>query len=139
MKTDDAWYVFGRRCVIGHVVRGKPILIAPDITQRYQHEPGEVENEFFEWNCSAHGQYLPTKSGRFIWENEKGVAKQQVEQKTQGCQHSERSPERFSRKLQIGSARKPPPSAPIGIKTRAGSMCIQAALDCPTWLEMAGE
>src|SRR5207244_1753540 len=87
-------------------------------------EPGQVENEFFEWNRSAHGQYLPTKSGRFIWENEKGVAKQQVEQKTQGCQHSERSPERLSRKLQIGSAGKPPAERPDRNNKQEQAPCI---------------
>src|SRR5436189_543974 len=33
MKTDDPGYVFGRRRVIGHVVRSHPVFIAPNITQ----------------------------------------------------------------------------------------------------------
>src|SRR5262249_37150193 len=85
-----------------------PIFIAPDVTQQYQHEPGEVENEFFNRNRSAHRGYFPTNSCQLVWENKKGVAKKQVEQKTEWRQHSDRSPEGFSRKLQIGSASKPP-------------------------------
>jgi hypothetical protein len=83
MKTDDPRYVFGRRRVIAHVVRRHPVFIAPNVTQQHQHEPGEIENEFLDGNRSAHRGYFPTESGRFIRENEKGVAKQQVEQETE--------------------------------------------------------
>ena len=74
---------FGRRRVIGHVVRTHPVFIAPNVTQQHQHEPGEVENEFFDWNRSADRGYFPAESGRFIRENEKRVAKEQVERETQ--------------------------------------------------------
>src|SRR5215475_1353263 len=83
MKTDDPWDISGGRRVIAHVVRRHPVFIAPNVTQQHEHEPGEVENEFFDWNCSAQGRYFPTESGRFIWENEESVAKQQVEEETE--------------------------------------------------------
>src|SRR5258705_5370770 len=108
MKTDDPRYVFGRRRVIAHVVRPHPIFIAPNVTQHHQHEPGEVENEFFNRNRSAHRGYFPTESGQFVRKNEESVAKKQVEQETQRREYPESSPERLSWKLQIGSAGKPP-------------------------------
>src|SRR5215469_14890814 len=108
MKTNDPRYVSGCRRVIAHVVRRNPIFIAPNVTRQHQHEPGEIENEFFNRNRAAQRGYFPTESGRFIWENEKSVAKQQVEQETERRQHRDCSPERFSWKLQIGPASKPP-------------------------------
>src|SRR5262245_48538985 len=71
----SARYVFGRCHVIAHVVRGHPVFIAPNITQEHQHEPGDVEDEFFNWNRSAHRGYFPTECGRFIWEDEESVTK----------------------------------------------------------------
>src|SRR5215467_5230836 len=83
MKTNDSWYIFGRCRVIAYVIRTHPVFIAPNITQQHQHEPGEIKNEFFDRNSSADGWYFQTESGRFIWENEESVAKQQIEQETQ--------------------------------------------------------
>jgi hypothetical protein len=83
MKTDDSRDAFGGYRVIGHVVRRQPIFIAPNVTQQHQHEPGEIENEFFNRNRSAHGGYFPTESRRFVWENEESVAKEQVEEETE--------------------------------------------------------
>src|SRR5206468_7525912 len=109
MKTDDAGYAFGRRCVVGDVIGRHPIFIAPDITQQHQHEAGEIEDEFLDWNCSTHCRYLPTECRRLVWENEKGIAKEQVEHETKWREHRDRSPKCFSRKLQIGPAGEPPP------------------------------
>ena len=83
MKTDDPRYVFGRRRVIGHVVRPHPVFIAPNVTQQHQHEPGEVENEFFNRNRSAHRGYFPAECGGFVRKNEKSISKEQVEHETQ--------------------------------------------------------
>src|SRR5262249_50573208 len=82
-KTDDSRDVLARCRVIAHVVRRHPVFIAPNVTQQHQHEPGEIENEFFNRNRSAHGRYFPTESGRFVWENEESVAKQKVEEETE--------------------------------------------------------
>src|SRR5206468_5840068 len=109
MKTDDAGYAFGRRRVIGDVVGCHPIFIAPDITQQHQHEAGEIEDEFLDWNRTTCCGYFATERRRFIWENEESVAKEQVEQETEWREHGDGSPECFSRKLQIGPAGKPPP------------------------------
>ncbi|PYL68966.1 MAG: hypothetical protein DMF22_12110 [Verrucomicrobia bacterium] len=53
--------------------------------------------------------YLATERRRFIWENEESVAKEQVEHETEWREHRDGSPKCFSRKLQIGTAGKPPP------------------------------
>jgi hypothetical protein len=108
MKTDDARYALGRGLVVGHVVCRYPIFIAPNVTQQHQHEAGEIEDEFLDWNRSTHGGYLATERGRFIWENEESVAKEQVEHETEWREHRDGSPKCFSRKLQIGPAGKPP-------------------------------
>src|SRR5437773_11899713 len=109
MKTDDAWYAFGRRRVIGDVIGRHPIFIAPDITQQHQREAGEIEDEFLDRNRTTHRGYFATERRRFIWENEESVAKEQVEHETAWREHRDGSPKCFSRKLQIRTARKPPP------------------------------
>src|SRR4029077_9844025 len=83
MKTNDPRYVFSRRRVVAHVILRHPVFVAPNVTQQHQHEPCEVENEFFNRNRSAQRGYFPTECGRFIRENEKRVPKQQVERETQ--------------------------------------------------------
>src|SRR5206468_1997101 len=109
MKTDDARYAFGRRRVVGDVVGRHPIFIAPNITQQHQHEAGEIEDEFLDWNCSAYGRDVAAECGRLVRENEEGVAKEQIQQKPEWREHRDGSPKCFSWKLQIGTARKPPP------------------------------
>src|SRR5207249_10384525 len=64
--------------------------------------------EFFDRNRSANRWYFPTESGRLVWKNEKSVATKQVEQETERREYRDGSPKRFSWKLQIGSAGKPP-------------------------------
>ena len=109
METDDAWYGFGSRRVVGNIVRSHPIFIAPDVTQQDQHETGQVEDEFFDWNGPAHGRYLATQDCCLVSENKKGVAKEHIQQEPDWREHSDGSPKCFSRKPQIGPAGKPPP------------------------------
>src|SRR5437016_4363169 len=124
MKTDDAGYAFGRRRVVGDIIGRHPIFIAPDITQQHQHEAGEIEDEFLDWNSSTHCGYFATERRRFIWENEESVAKEQVEHETEWREHRDRSPRGFSRKLQIGTARKPPPERRDGNDRQEQAPCI---------------
>jgi hypothetical protein len=109
MKTDDARYAFGCGRVVGDIVGAHPIFIAPNVTQQHEHEAGEIEDEFLDWNRSTRRGYLAAERSCFIWKNEESVAKEQIEQETDWREHCDGSPECFSRKLQIGPAGKPPP------------------------------
>src|SRR5437667_7436649 len=101
MKTDDPRYAFGCCLVVRNVVGGHPIFIAPDVTQQHEHEAGQIENEFLDWNSSACRRDVPAECGRPIWENEEGVAKEQIQQKAEWREHCDGPPECFSRKNEI--------------------------------------
>ena len=86
-----------------------PIFIAPNVTEQHEHETSQVENKFLDWNRSTDGRDFASKCGRFVWENEESVAKEQIEQEAERCEQGDAfSKMPFSETCRSGSAGKPP-------------------------------
>src|SRR5262249_56289507 len=79
MKTNDAPYVLGRLLVVGNVVSGHPIFVAPDVTQQDEHEACQIEDEFLNGNCSAYRRNVASECGCFVWKDEESAAEEEIQ------------------------------------------------------------
>src|SRR5262249_20393602 len=78
MKTNDARYVLRRFLVVRDVISGRPVFIAPDVTEQDKHKACQIENEFFNWNWSTYRRDVAAECGRFVWKGEERVAEEQI-------------------------------------------------------------
>src|SRR5882724_4767433 len=108
MKMHDALHSFGRGLIIRNVVSRDPVFVTPDVAQEHEHETGQIKDElFYRYRAAARGD-VNAKSGGMVWENEKGVAEKQVEEKADWRQDGDRTPKGRARELQVGPGGKPP-------------------------------
>src|SRR6266511_4203105 len=119
MKTDNARYAFRGSRIVGDVVSRHPIFIAPDITQQHEHEAGEIEDEFLDWNCSTHCRYLPTECRRLVWENEKALPKSRSSTKPSGVSTAIVLQNAFLGNCKAGRQANHHPSAAMGITNKS--------------------